>query len=482
MGIRIQPKEIEISDNPKDDPFKNDLLKRKESIEILTQLIRSIEGSGTIAVDSSWGTGKTTFIKLWRQYLINNKFTVISFNAWENDFYNDPFTALCAELSAVQDSSIDKNKLMEAGEEVIKHFAWNVSSQIIAAMSAGTVNLSELTKAYETAITKRLKQYQDAKEAISKFRETLQAIAATALSEDRNSPLIVIIDELDRCRPSYAVELLEVVKYLFSVNNIVFVLAINRSELAHSVKVLYGSDFDATGYLRRFFNLIYQLPKPDTSDIDRFISGALNHAGIDACFKQRDPQFYVRENDVSAYKLLRTVFGTLNFSLREIAQEVHRLGLVVATLPDNQLLFLRSAVVAIILKMYNEELYYQFIGGDINDKDLVERLCEDEMFKKLKQTNEGWLFEAILIMAYKEIHNDSDNINEALKYKTPLESTYESGGTVGKASHMMEFGEKVLGRVKEFELDTISYHDYRLGFIHSVNRLEFLDKNLIGNE
>ena len=76
-------------------------------------------------------------------------------------------------------------------------------------------------------------------------------------------PLVIGIDELDRCRPSYAIEMLELAKHLFAVDHVVFALAVNRSELAHSVKVLYGQDFDAARYLRRFFDLDFRLPQPD---------------------------------------------------------------------------------------------------------------------------------------------------------------------------------------------------------------------------
>ena len=62
---------------------------------------------------------------------------------------------------------------------------------------------------------------------------------------------MVMIDELDRCRPSYAVEFLETAKHLFVVNQVVFVLAINRKQLAHAVRALYGNEFEAEAYLRR---------------------------------------------------------------------------------------------------------------------------------------------------------------------------------------------------------------------------------------
>ena len=86
---------------------------------------------------------------------------------------------------------------------------------------------------------------------------------AASLAQSECHPLIVMIDELDRCRPSYAVELLKVAKHLFDVDKAVFVLAVNRDELTHSINALYGNDFDATGYLRRFVDIDFQLPNPD---------------------------------------------------------------------------------------------------------------------------------------------------------------------------------------------------------------------------
>ena len=88
MGIRIQPLEVEV---PEKDPFKNDLLERKEPTEVLTHLIGSIEGPCVLAIDSMWGAGKTTFIRIWAQFLRNKGFAVIEFNAWSTDYSKDPF-------------------------------------------------------------------------------------------------------------------------------------------------------------------------------------------------------------------------------------------------------------------------------------------------------------------------------------------------------------------------------------------------------
>ena len=96
MGIRIRPREIDITE---EEPFRNDLLDRKESVEVLTHLIESIEGPCVLAVDAAWGTGKTTFLAMWTHHLRKIKFPVVEFNAWETDFSGDPFIALSTELA-----------------------------------------------------------------------------------------------------------------------------------------------------------------------------------------------------------------------------------------------------------------------------------------------------------------------------------------------------------------------------------------------
>ena len=105
--------------------------------------------------------------------------------------------------------------------------------------------------------------YIEAKEEINSFKNALRNTAEELSMKHHGKPLIIAIDELDRCRPSYAIELLEMAKHFFSVDNIVFVLAIDKSQLTHAIKAIYGSNFDTIGYLRRFIDLDFRLPAPD---------------------------------------------------------------------------------------------------------------------------------------------------------------------------------------------------------------------------
>ena len=143
MGIRIQPQEIEV---PKDDPFKNDLLDRKEPVEILTHLVGSIEGPCVLAVDAAWGTGKTTFLRIWAQHLRNEGFPVIEFNAWETDFTEDPFVALSSELtdglSEYTDDPLPKK--VAAAKKAATEVLQRAVPGIIRVATAGILDVSPL--------------------------------------------------------------------------------------------------------------------------------------------------------------------------------------------------------------------------------------------------------------------------------------------------------------------------------------------------
>ena len=98
VRIRVQPSDIQI---PKDNPFEHDRLDRKETVEILAGLIGSVEGPCVLGIDADWGNGKTTFLRMLNQCLVNKGIPVVSFNAWESDYASDPFTAIATELTDV---------------------------------------------------------------------------------------------------------------------------------------------------------------------------------------------------------------------------------------------------------------------------------------------------------------------------------------------------------------------------------------------
>lgn len=418
MGIRIQPKEIEV---PEDNPFTHDLLGREKPVEILTHLIGSVEGPCVLAIDAAWGTGKTTFIRMWSKYLRNENFPVIEFNAWENDFAGDPFVALSAELTDGFREYVDESlaeKMQNVASEVLQWIVPGAIRGITASTPLG--GLGEIFASYAE---ERLSKYQATKDSVKAFKKSLKEIACELMKPrdgQPGRPLVVIIDELDRCRPSYAVELLEVAKHLFAVDNIIFVLAVNRSQLARSIKALYGSDFDAEGYLRRFFDLDFQLPDPDqqvlTNERHKFIDALLKETHIDQYFNTHSIFRYGRP-------LLWVFLGTPSVSLRRAEQAIHRLGVVFASLPrDQQTLdsgrwprFMLAAVIALIMRTLDFDRYREFIRGELSDEKMIKLVYSWPGAEDLQQdpvhvqdpAHVKASIETTIIIAYQEITNSS---------------------------------------------------------------------------
>ena len=475
MGIRIRPREIDITE---EEPFRNDLLDRKESVEVLTHLVESMEGPCVLAVDAAWGTGKTTFLAMWAHHLRKIKFPVVEFNAWETDFSGDPFIALSTELAEGMKNNPNKKDLTEkidSMKKLSKQLLKLATSGVVRFLTGGILDVGPLLENQSGHVPQysaenRLNEYLDAKTCIKEFERVLQDLTVALSESHENRPLIVVIDELDRCRPSYAVELLEVVKHLFGVDRIVFVLAINRSELAHSVRALYGSGFDAENYLRRFFDVDFRLPEPERK---AFIDSMIDAINIGEYFERTlDKNVYAN----ALPTLLQAFFSDPDLSLRTVGQAIHRLGLVFASLRSNQKSFVPMAVVLLIIRTIDSDLYYGFIRGEINDFEVVKTVFGRPGIKELRQRREGYLLEAVIILGAQEQAGKSS----LHTIKSPLYEKYKN--LVDGEQHDLESPDYRHAYGVLERIDTLSrsrsYGD-TLGFKESVQRLELLTPSLI---
>ena len=477
MGIRVQPADIEISDQ---DPFKNDLLGRKEPVEVLTNLLRSIDGPCVLAVDGAWGAGKTTFLKILSRYLRNHGFRVIEFNAWETDFAGDPFVALSQELndglrqqhpSGSLPSRLDEMK--SAAGEVLRR----ALPGTIRIATAGLLDLSPLLEkeagqALASYAQARLDNYLAASKSLRTFTASLGHLAS-ALADDNNGlPLVVVIDELDRCRPSYAVELLETAKHFFTVDRVVFVLAVNRSQLAHSIRAVYGSEFDALGYLRRFFDIDFRLPDTERRP---FVEATLKATGIDDYLQGRSEH----HNYNTVRDWLATFFDAFHVSPRTIAQAVHHLGLVLASLREGRRSHVEAATLALILRTIDPDRYRRFTRGELEDREAVEFLLGG----RLASEDIKCYLEAVIIVAAMEVRNP------AWHYPVPAPSPHFRGymetvdkiGQDGDGDETVAYKQRVVGAVNSLTGGRL-LRGSELGFNEAVRRLELTSPSLNDSE
>lgn len=253
--------------------FNNDKFNRKVIAQNLTKIIYDKDRPLVIALDSDWGTGKTTFVTMWKDLLetddsYNDKFQTFYFNAWENDYLKDPLLALFSELEKQfrEDHSTAKKILDKSKPFLIAGITSLIKMGTYGLLDFDKVNLGDFNEGELIELVGKfselsLQQTKLDKEIRIKFKESMQNIQKAT-----DKKFIFFIDELDRCRPTFAIELLEVIKHLFDIDKFIFIISIDKEQLSHSVATIYGQNMDTIGYLRRFFDLEYRLPKIEIQD------------------------------------------------------------------------------------------------------------------------------------------------------------------------------------------------------------------------
>ena len=477
MGIRIQPLEIDI---PDDKPFQYDLLDRKEKAEVLTSLVSNIDGPCTMAIDAAWGAGKTTFLEMRGKFLRKKGFPVVKFNAWETDASGDPFVALTTEiteqLKAWPDSTVASR--LHQTQFLAKSLLRKVAPGAIRAASGLLPGVgAELGHVLSSYASEAMAGYFNQKQSAAQFKASLQELANSLRASSDNKPTIVLIDELDRCRPTYAIELLETAKHIFGVDHVVFVLAVNRAELAHSVKALYGVEFGAEGYLRRFFDIDFRLPAPDR---ENFIRNTLTLTGVNEFLETYPEKFPYGEAGLIT---LATFLSNSRLTLRDIGQTLHRLAAVLLSLPKSEPVFFHSLTVLTVLDGLNPSLYRQLIDKNITANDFVDSFFQDPFLSEKRRSLGGLLVESVIIaseMSASDFGLNSDV--EERKAKYPLYSHYadiresahsQGGHDTEEESH----AGRICYSVAMFH-PSDSNKSEPLGFEETVQRFELLSPDL----
>jgi hypothetical protein len=328
MKIVVQPHEI-----PEDD-FGLDLFGRKNFGIALANIVKNATDPLVISLDGNWGEGKSTFVKTWQKILNKQKVPNIYIDAFASDYVDDAFMIVAGAITDYVSAHAPAKKsaeFIDKAKNVGAHVL-SLSAKIgIRAISAGVVkdtDLKEFAKigediskdistSAEKYIKDRLTNHKAERQSIEHFRSFLSTIPSS-LKEPSDSPLTVIIDELDRCRPSFAVEMLEKIKHLFSVPNVNFLLVINKSQLQESIKSSYGANINAHTYLQKFITIEATLPKKKGRDGD-----------IEKYCKHLAEQYELVNGEWVDY--FNALGSQLNCSLRELERAFSNLAIMLMT-------------------------------------------------------------------------------------------------------------------------------------------------------
>ncbi len=296
MSNEIDAKEI----------WEEDAFGRREQAESIVRYLerrsQSRKKSGisqgfVLAIDGEYGQGKSYLVRNMQQQ-IGSRYPTCLIDAWADDRIESPFLAILDGVETAFAPFIDEDQplrtklanlmgnavpltkgiasgvfkkgvtvLAGEGAETAIENAWNsdeLAEDIGDAVESGLEDGLERISGLADSTTKEgLKAYRENKLSMVRLRNRLASLAARVESDTEAClPVFIFIDELDRCRPSYAISLLEEIKHLFDVPGFVFVLSINKSQLEQSISAVYGEKFDARNYLDRFFDKTYRLTNP----------------------------------------------------------------------------------------------------------------------------------------------------------------------------------------------------------------------------
>ena len=335
-----------------DQPWNDDLLDRQQLATTLTNLLRTQSHPFTISIHGYWGTGKTFLLQRWQQDLHSQEFPAIYFNAWEDDFCDDPLIAILGQL----DEYFRQPRLSRLRDTAVESAipALRQTAQTVLKATTGlTVDLNQ------SESPTLLDAYREQRRAKDQLKEALTRLSKAAYAAT-GYPLVFIIDELDRCRPTFAIELLEKVKHIFDIEHMVFVFGINRNELARSLHSIYGN-IDSDVYLRRFFDIEFTLPEIDAAMYCRHMMDKFRLQDI---FLDLTSE---ANNNVHAeeYRSIRDTFPEIwsrfGLSLRDIEHCVASIALVAKNVAKGSYMFPIVLGLLIPIKLKNQALYYGFI-------------------------------------------------------------------------------------------------------------------------
>lgn len=359
MGTAIAiktPEKVVDSNNP----WGDDELGRKEYVHPLLNLINSSNEPLTIAFDGDWGAGKTFFLQRFRHDLEKAGAQALYFSAWECDFVADPLVAIIGQLQKyLHTKSAFKSEVKKLKKSALRYLdvLAGQSSSVIAHFTG--LDIWGATKLLRSAIRSSMESYADFQRIRAELIGRLHNLAQRSVS----GPIVCIIDELDRCRPTFAIEAIERIKHLFGVQNMVFVIGVNKAQLSESVKAVYG-DIDTENYLRRFFDCTFCLPAPN---VDVFVMNRIQGSGV---LRIPHIQPYVQQF-VHVFSELALVH---DFALREIEDAI-RMFSIYAKVNEGKLTgAVELLAIMIAMRTRNMKLYASFVDFKLTSKEIIEFL------------------------------------------------------------------------------------------------------------
>lgn len=377
--------------------FEDDLLGLKDFANRLERFIavehQYVEGSLVVGLSSKFGSGKSSFLQMWKSSFENDqkeeeKPQIILLNAWESDYYGDPLFAIISALAnCIQEKGESAGKLIDAA----KDFGWfttamggQVAKKItgIDPVAAGEfAEKKKMNREKKQLLPDTFSIYEHRRNAMNSLKNVIQEFV-----EGDKPKILFLVDELDRCRPDYAISYLETIKHIFNVKGAVFLLAADRQQLENSAKTAFGTDLDFEEYYRKFVHREVMLPSISDENYQRlalkYVNYYLERDGSRNCFMKLEDH---------RIKNISELVGALKLTPRQIQEVFRTLGHIFDTTEDKKgrLLWCLAvgSIMMSVLKIGKPRIF-QLLGT----QQLQPREAFDFLDDLLGRSNVDWWF------------------------------------------------------------------------------------------
>ena len=369
----LKPTDNSIIPAGADKIWEDDILHRQGTADLFIDIISSRREAITMCLNSGWGTGKTFFLsrlcEQYRRHKVNGiGGRAIYFNAWEDDNLSDPLVAIVGQLwKNLKGGTCDESAktIIQCVPKIINRTAFNAMLGLLKSVPVVGKAIEEFTndlapEALETASERVFGNYCQLTEDKADLRNRLGELGTKIMAET-DRPLLFVIDELDRCRPTFAIETLERVKHLFGVPNIVFLFGVDCAQLKQSIRAVYGH-VDADNYLNRFFDVEMSLPEANQEQFLWMLHG------------RHEVENTYGEYFLSLMRTLQPLAQLHALSLRELEKAERTIALIIESNLTSNAECVVMLPVMLILKMRRKEIYDNLLIGNYQYAELIDAL------------------------------------------------------------------------------------------------------------
>lgn len=296
---------------------KLDVLNRQEFIDTLLQLVDNFAAKKQgccFGIDGAWGSGKSFVIEKFEEQLkdvqleetADNKYFVFHYDCWKYDYYAEPAIAIIAAMLDVTNRELslfpeDTNEVGRKTLETVKNTLINIAGELCKnKIGIDLVEIASSTlEKYDSEKAEGFDSLYGFKKALEETKKGMEEIAS-------RKTVVIVVDELDRCLPTYSIKVLERLHHIFDeLDNVIVIVSMDKKQLEHSIRTIYGQ-IDVDTYLRKFISFkvslhrgkaskyeekfqeyfsMFDMTKSEKDDVENFLGDILN--GLDMRTQER---------------------------------------------------------------------------------------------------------------------------------------------------------------------------------------------------